>query len=103
MYLNTMPWGLGFAISVEKDFAFEALPEEAKRAVVCSMAAVINMGGLSEVTEDGTIRITETARPMTSLPRHRRTVPSQIDGSWDLTHRTRWAMGTRDSVVLTTS
>ena len=38
MYLNLMPWGLGFAISVEKDFQFEALSDGAKEAVIHSCA-----------------------------------------------------------------
>ena len=58
MYLNTMPWGLGFAISVENGFEFEGLPKDAQHAVIRAMCAVIQMGGLTaEVTADNTIRI----------------------------------------------
>lgn len=58
LWLNTMPWGLGFAISVEKDFRFEALSDDAKHAVIRSLCAVIQMGGLkADITTEGTIRV----------------------------------------------
>jgi len=59
MYLNTMPWGLGFAIAIEPDFSYEALSAEAQRAMIESLAVVIRMGGITaEVSENNTIRVT---------------------------------------------
>lgn len=58
MYVNSMPWGVGFAIAVEKDFAFEALSDLAKRACVKAMCIILQIGGLNaEMTDDGQIRI----------------------------------------------
>ena len=58
MYLNLMPWGLGFCISVEQGFTFESLGNVKQRAIIQAMAAVLESGGMEcVVTEDNTIRV----------------------------------------------
>jgi hypothetical protein len=58
MWLNMTPFGFGFAVAVEQDFQFEALSEDAQRAVVKAMCCVLQAGSLdATVNDNGTISI----------------------------------------------
>ena len=60
MWLNILPWGVGFAIAVEPDFNFHALSEPAQRAVMESMAILLRVGGMNvTIGADKTMLITD--------------------------------------------
>ena len=58
MWLNMSSFGFGFAVGVEPGFQFEALSEDAQRAVVKAMCCVLQAGSLkASVNDNGTISI----------------------------------------------
>jgi hypothetical protein len=59
MWLNVMPWGVGFAIHVDHEFNFKALSKPAQRSVIEAMAIVLRAGGMgATVNDDNEITIT---------------------------------------------
>jgi hypothetical protein len=58
LYLNSMPWGIGFSIAVEHGLHFNDLPTGAQNAIVQSLCVVLQIGGLSARVEDGHIILT---------------------------------------------
>lgn len=58
LYLNIMPWGIGFTISVDQDFEFYALAAGARTAIIESLAVVLRSGGMNTVVADDHILLT---------------------------------------------
>jgi hypothetical protein len=52
LYLNEMPWGIGFAVSTEPDFEFTALSPDAQRTVMLALAACLRAGGIIVTIHD---------------------------------------------------
>jgi hypothetical protein len=58
IWLNSMPWGVGFQIAVRPGFVFADCTEAQQRAMVEAFAVVLRCGGLeAEVTSENFIRV----------------------------------------------
>jgi hypothetical protein len=58
IWLNSMPWGVGFQIAVKTGFVFSDCTEAQQRAMVEAFAVVLRCGGLeAEVTPENYIRV----------------------------------------------
>jgi hypothetical protein len=69
MYLNVMPWGVGFALYTEKDFSFKALSPQAQRGFIESMCIVLQTGEMNaHVDEHNHICITDDEGRVTTMP-----------------------------------
>jgi len=52
VFVNTMPWGVGFCIGVDHDFDFHATSPEGRQAVMRSLCVILESGGMN-VSLDG--------------------------------------------------
>jgi hypothetical protein len=59
VYINTMPWGIGFVIATHKGFSFATLDKAQQSAIVRSLCVTLQAGGMAAtVDDDNRIRIT---------------------------------------------
>lgn len=59
IWLTEFPWGVGFHIGIERGFSANSMSFEAKRAMIRSLCAVMQAGGINaEMTERDRIKIT---------------------------------------------
>ena len=52
LYLNSMPWGIGFNIGVKPEFDFNACSADEQRAIIQSFACVLRCGGMDVTVGD---------------------------------------------------
>jgi hypothetical protein len=59
VWLTTFPWGLGFHFGFEPDFVTDRMSYEAKHAIMRSLCAILQAGGITaELTSKDLIKIT---------------------------------------------
>jgi hypothetical protein len=60
LWLTAFPWGLGFHLGLDKDFATEQMSFETKRAMIRSLCAILQAGNIpAEMTDKDRIKITD--------------------------------------------
>lgn len=64
LWLIMFPWGLGFHFGFDRDFDTNGMPREHKHAVLRSLAAILNAGGIeASVTDNDLLRIKQPGNP----------------------------------------
>jgi hypothetical protein len=68
LYINSMPWGVAFAISTDKDFRFDHLSKTEQQGVIKSLCLMLQAGGLNaRVSADNHIILTDDAGEETRM------------------------------------